>query len=345
MSSLDLDNGVVEQAHGSGGRAMSQLIEQLFIPAFDNPCLRQASDQASFAVPSMQPGEKLVMATDSHVITPLFFPGGDIGSLSVNGTVNDVVMSGANALYLSAAFILEEGFPLGQLKQIVDSMARAAADAGISIVTGDTKVVERGKADGIYITTTGIGRVEPGLDWQPRRIKPGDKVILSGYAGDHGISILAQREHIQLSSELTSDTQSLGSLVAQMRRYANEIHCLRDPTRGGVAACLNELADQAGAGISLNEAAIPVRKEVCAICEILGLDPLDLANEGKLIAICSAEVAEDLVYAMRQHRLGEQAAIIGEVIEDDNRFVRMKTLLGGYRLVDWRYSGPLPRIC
>lgn len=340
-SDLDLLKGKVEMVHGSGGKAMAQLIDQLFLQAFSNPYLDQLNDQASFNLP---PG-KIVMATDSHVISPLFFPGGDIGALSVHGTVNDVAMSGAVPKYLSAGFILEEGFPLADLKRIVDSMAAAAEEAGVSIVTGDTKVVERGKGDGCFINTTGIGVVPDGIELGGDRVKPGDKIIVSGSLGDHGVAIMSLRENLTFETTIESDSQSLHDLVATMVEAVPELHCLRDPTRGGISATLNEIAQQAGAGMQIYEEAIPVKPQVKAACEFLGLDPLFVANEGKLVAFCPADKAEHLVEVMRSHPKGAEAAIIGEVTEDSLNFVQMQTAFGGNRMVDWINGEQLPRIC
>ncbi|MEZ5700209.1 MAG: hydrogenase expression/formation protein HypE [Nitrosomonas sp.] len=338
---LDFKNGCVEMAHGSGGRAMMQLIEQLFMQSFDNAFLSQMNDQAIF------PGYsgRMVMSTDSHVVTPLFFPGGDIGCLSVHGTVNDVVMSGAEPCYLSAGFILEEGLPLADLKRIVESMAAAAREIAIPIITGDTKVVERGSGDGVFITTTGIGKVPEGIHISAERAKPGDKILVSGTIGDHGIAIMLAREDLSFYGTLKSDTASLHGLVAAMVRTAPDIHVLRDPTRGGIAASLNEIAQQSGVGMMLYEKLIPVKEQVSAACEFLGFDPLYVANEGKLIAICSSEDADKLLAVMHAHPLGRDAAIIGEVIEDTHSFVQMETRFGGKRIVDWLSGGQLPRIC
>ncbi len=338
---LDLKQGRVDMTHGSGGRAMAQLIEELFLRAFDNEYLNQHNDQASFNVP---PG-RMVMATDAHVVSPLFFPGGDIGCLSVHGTVNDVAMSGAAPLHLAASFILEEGFPLADLARIVESMARAAHEANVTIVTGDTKVVEQGKGDGVFITTTGIGVVPEGVNISGDRARPGDTIIVSGTIGDHGVAIMSLREDLSFETAIKSDTAALHGLVAAMLAATPDIHCLRDPTRGGLATTLNEIAGQSGVGMMLREAAIPVRGQVKAACEFLGLDPLYVANEGKLIAICAATDAPAVLAAMRAHPLGNDAAIIGEVIEDSHCFVQMETAFGGKRIVDWLTGEQLPRIC
>jgi hydrogenase expression/formation protein HypE len=338
---VDFKHGRVDMTHGSGGRAMAQLIEELFLAAFDNDWLRAANDQACFAVQ----GGRMVMATDSHVVSPLFFPGGDIGCLSVHGTVNDVAMSGAKPLYLSASFILEEGFPLADLKRIVDSMAHAARAAGVPIVTGDTKVVESGKGDGVFITTTGVGVVPAGVNISGDRARPGDAILVSGTLGDHGVAIMAQRESLGFETTIRSDTAALHDLVARMVAAVPDIHALRDPTRGGLATTLNEIARQSGVGMLLQEEAIPVRQEVEAACEFLGLDPLYVANEGKLICICAPEHASQLLETMRAHPLGADAAIIGAVHEDPHHFVQMETAFGGKRIVDWLTGEQLPRIC
>jgi len=339
--SLDIKRGAVDMTHGSGGRAMAQLIVDLFQRHLDNELLRQGNDQAMFLPP---PG-RLVMSTDGHVISPLFFPGGDIGCLAVHGTINDVAMAGARPLYLAAGFILEEGFPLADLARLVESMARAANEAGVPVVTGDTKVVERGKADGIFITTTGLGVVPEGIEISGDRARPGDAILLSGTLGDHGVAVMSKRENLGFGTEILSDTAALHDLVAVMVAAVPDIHCLRDPTRGGFATTLNELARQSGVGMRVRETLIPVREEVAAACELLGLDPLYVANEGKLIAICPAVQAKSLLGVMRAHPKGRDAAIVGEVVADPRQFVRMETAFGGERVVDWLTGEPLPRIC
>lgn len=339
--SLDLKNGCVEMAHGSGGRAMAQLIDQLFLAAFDNEFLRKMNDQACF----QSFNGRMVMSTDSHVVTPLFFPGGNIGSLSIHGTINDIAMSGAKPCYLAASFILEEGFPLADLKRIVDSMAQAAQAAQVPIVTGDTKVVEKGSGDGVFITTTGIGTVPDGINISGENARPGDKILVSGTLGDHGIAILSLRENLSFHTSIQSDTAALHDLVARMIAVAPNIHVLRDPTRGGIATTLNEIALQSSVGMMLYENKLPVREPVSAACEFLGLDPLYIANEGKLVAICAPADAGKLLRAMQAHPLGENAALIGEVIEDTHCFVQMQTRFGGKRVVDWLSGEQLPRIC
>lgn len=338
---LDLKHGRVDMSHGSGGRAMAQLIEELFVAALDNEWLRRMDDQAAFPVAA----GRMVMATDSHVVSPLFFPGGDIGCLSVHGTINDVAMAGAQPLYLAASFVLEEGYPLADLARIVESMARAAREAQVPIVTGDTKVVERGKGDGVFITTTGVGVVPAGVEVSGERARPGDAVLLSGTIGDHGVAIMSLRENLEFETTICSDTAALHGLVAAMIGVVPGVHALRDPTRGGLATTLNEIARQSGVGVRLKERDIPVKPEVAAACELLGLDPLYVANEGKLVAICAQEDAEQLLAAMRAHPLGREAALIGEVVEDEQRFVQMETEFGGARVVDWLAGEQLPRIC
>jgi hydrogenase expression/formation protein HypE len=339
---LDIKHGQVEMAHGAGGRAMAQLIEELFAKYLGNEYLAQGDDGA--LLPSLGEG-KLVMATDSHVVSPLFFPGGDIGCLSVHGTVNDVAMMGAKPLWLSAGFILEEGFKLADLALIVQSMAVASKEAGVPVVTGDTKVVERGKGDGVFITTTGVGVVAPGMELSGKRARPGDVILVSGTLGDHGMAIMAVRESLGFESPIVSDTAALHGLIAAMRESGAEIHVLRDPTRGGLATTLNEIAQQSGVGMMLQEKALPIKPAVNAACEFLGLDPLYVANEGKLVAICAENDAEKLLAAMRAHPLGGDAAIVGTVHEDPHHFVQMTTGFGGKRIVDWLSGEQLPRIC
>ncbi len=333
--------GAVEMIHGSGGRATAELVRTLFHRHLGNPFLAQGNDQAAFDVGA----GRMVMTTDAHVIAPLFFPGGDIGSLAVHGTINDVATAGARPLYLSAAFILEEGFPLADLDRIVASMARASREANVPVITGDTKVVEKGKGDGVFITTTGIGVVPEGVHISGDRAKPGDAILVSGTLGDHGIAVLSKRENLEFETEILSDSAALHGLVADMVAAVPGIHCLRDPTRGGLASTLNEIAQQSRVGMRLVESAIPFKADVVAACELLGLDPLYIANEGKLIAICEKSDAERLLSAMRSHPLGCDAAIIGESVADPHAFVQMQTRFGGRRMVDWLLGDPLPRIC
>lgn len=338
---LNFKNGVVEMAHGSGGRAMNQLLDELFIPYFDNELLCQKNDQAEFPAPA----GRMVMSTDAHVISPLFFPGGDIGSLSVHGTINDVAMAGARPLYLAAAFVIEEGFALKDLEKIVISMANAAKQAGVTVVCGDTKVVEKGNADGVFITTTGVGVVSDEVHLSADQAKVGGHVILSGAIGNHGMAVMAQRQNLGFSSRIESDSAALHTLVQDMLAVSNKIYCMRDATRGGLAAVLNEWAQQSQVGFAIEEQSIPVHKPVAAACELLGLDPLYVANEGKLLALVAPEDSSAVLAVMRQHPLGKEASIIGEVIEDSRCLVRMKTLYGGNRVVDWLAADQLPRIC
>jgi len=339
---LDIRNGRVDLSHGSGGRAMAQLIAEIFHQALDNEWLRQGNDQAAFDVR----GGRMVMTTDAYVVSPLFFPGGDIGSLAVHGTINDIAVGGARPLYLSASFIIEEGFPLADLKRIADRMGAAAGSAGVPVITGDTKVVEHGKADGVFISTTGLGIVLPGLDLSAENARPGDRVILSGTIGDHGVAIMSTRRNLAFATDLVSDSAPLHDLVATMVEAGGHgLRVMRDPTRGGLAATLNELAHQSNVGFRLDEDAIPVRPEVAAACELLGLDPLHVANEGKLVAIVAPATAETVLDAMRAHPLGRDAVVIGEAVADDHCFVQMTTGFGGGRLVDWLSGEQLPRIC
>ena len=343
---LDLKQGRVDLTHGSGGRAMVQLISELFAKHLGNEYLGQGNDGAVLPAPLLDgKPARLVMSTDCHVVSPLFFPGGDIGGLSVHGTVNDVAVMGATPLYLAAGFILEEGFALADLARIVESMAQAARAAGVPVVTGDTKVVERGKGDGVFITTTAVGVLPDGLELGGARARPGDVVLVSGTMGDHGVAIMSQRENLSFDAPVVSDTAPLNGLIAAMLATRADIRCLRDPTRGGLAATLNEIAAQSGVGMMLQEKAIPVNPVVAAACELLGLDPLNVANEGKLIAICASADAPRLLAAMRGHALGVDAAIIGEVIADDHHFVQLTTAFGGRRIVDWLAGDQLPRIC
>ncbi len=340
-SSLNFKDGRVDLTHGSGGRAMAQLIEDLFVRHFDNDLLACQNDQAAFDAPT----GRMVMSTDSFIVTPLFFPGGDIGSLAVHGTINDVAMGGGWPLYLSAGFIIEEGFPLADLERIVRSMAQASKEAGVPVVTGDTKVVEKGKGDGVFITTTGLGAVPEGVVISAEQVRPGDKVLLSGPIGDHGVAIMSKREGLTFETEILSDAASLHTLVADMVAAAPGIRMLRDPTRGGLAAVLNEIALASSVGVRISESAIPIQSEVHGACELLGLDPLYVANEGKLVAFVPPEDSERLLKAMRAHPLGREAALIGEAVEDEHHFVEMETVFGGARVVDWLTGEQLPRIC
>jgi hydrogenase expression/formation protein HypE len=327
--------------HGSGGKLSAELIRDVFLPPLNNEVLARLDDQAIVNIN----GQRLALTTDSFVVKPLFFPGGDIGSLAVHGTVNDLAMGGATPLFLTAAFIIEEGFPIEELRRIVDSMHRAAADAGVQVVTGDTKVVEKGKGDGVFINTTGVGIVPDGVDLSADRARPGDKVLLSGSIGEHGIAILAQREGLEFETTIESDSAPLHTLVGEMLWVTHEIRCMRDPTRGGVSSTLNEIAQQSHVGIELEERSILVREEVRGACELLGLDPLYVANEGKLIAIVAPSVAEAMLQVMKRHPLGTAAQIIGTVKQDNVGLVTMRTPFGTTRIVDMLAGDQLPRIC
>jgi hydrogenase expression/formation protein HypE len=332
--------------HGSGGRLSAELMHSIFLPAFSNPVLARLDDQAIVDVN----GVRLAMTTDSFVVKPLFFPGGDIGSLAVHGTVNDLAMGGAKPLFLSVAFIIEEGLSIDVLRRVVDSLRMAARNAGVCVVTGDTKVVEKGSGDQLFINTTGLGVVPAGLELSASRARPGDKVLLSGSIGEHGIAILAQREGLEFECPVESDSAALHGLSARMLEAGsngkqNAIRCLRDPTRGGVSSTLNEIAEQSRVGIQLEESAIPIREEVRGACEMLGLDPLYVANEGKLIAIVAPEVAEAVLCAMRRDSLGKCARVIGTVVEASSPIVTIRTELGTLRCVDMLAGDQLPRIC
>jgi hydrogenase expression/formation protein HypE len=327
--------------HGSGGKLSAELLRDVFLPALRNPILSRLDDQAIVNVN----GCRLAFSTDSFVVKPLFFPGGDVGSLAVHGTVNDLAMGGAKPLFLSAAFIIEEGLPMDVLRRVVTSMQQAAAEAGVPVVTGDTKVVEKGSGDQLFINTTGIGLVPDGIDLSANRARPGDKVLLSGSIGEHGIAILAEREGLEFESAVQSDSAALHTLVADMLHVTKAIRCMRDPTRGGLSSALNEIAAQSQVGIELQEQAIALREEVRGACEMLGLDPLYVANEGKLVAIVEAGAAEGLLEAMRRHPLGRQARMIGTVTAQNRGLVTMRTALGTTRIVDILAGDQLPRIC
>jgi len=336
-------NEQIVMGHGAGGRMSHQLIQKAFVPAFQNPALQQGDDAALVAPDGLR--QKLSISTDSHVVWPLFFPGGDIGKLAVCGTVNDVAMLGAKPLYLTAGFILEEGLQMDTLQRVIESMRQAAEEAGVQIVAGDTKVVQKGKVDGLYITTAGVGLVREGVDVSGANAKPGDVVLLSGSIGDHGIAVLGARGELGFESSLQSDVAPLNHLIAAMLDASPNVHVLRDPTRGGLATTLNEIAGQSGVGIVLDEETIPVHPEVNAACEMLGFDPLYVANEGKLIAIVAREDAEKVLSAMKQTRYGEGAVAIGEVAAEPKGRVLLKTALGSTRVVDMLAGEMLPRIC
>jgi hydrogenase expression/formation protein HypE len=333
--------GTVTLAHGSGGKLTADLVRDVFLPAFRNPLLEKLDDQAVFAVG----GARLAFTTDSFVVSPLEFPGGDIGKLAVNGTINDLAMSGAAPLYLSVAFILEEGLPLETLQRVVASMRQAASGAGVSIVTGDTKVVERGHGDGMFVTTTGVGIVPDGIEVSADRARPSDRVLVSGYIAQHGMAIMARREGLDFDVPLESDTAALHGLVQAMLAVTPDVHVLRDPTRGGLASALNEIAERSGVAILLDEESLPLQPEVEGLCEMLGLDPLYVANEGKLVAIVPAAHAEAVLAAMRAHPHGAHAAIVGEVEADPAGLVYLRTCVGGTRIVDMPAGEQLPRIC
>lgn len=332
-------------SHGSGGKATHNLIEGIFAPAFSNPLLDPMDDAAILATGEAAE-QRLAFTTDTYVVSPLFFPGGDIGKLAVHGTINDLAVAGAHPRYLSAGFILEEGFAMDDLRRIVASMAEAAKEAGVAIVTGDTKVVQRGKADGVFINTAGVGVVQ--TTWPVGQVyaQPGDRILLSGPVGNHGIAIMLAREELDLETDVQSDTAPLHTLIAEVLAAAGEgVHCLKDPTRGGIATSLNEIALSSEAGIALDERLIPIDTGVRGACEILGLDPLTIANEGKLLAIVAPEVAEAALAAMQGHPLGRQAAIIGVVRAEPKGMVFLQTELGGSRVLDMLVGDPLPRIC
>jgi hydrogenase expression/formation protein HypE len=327
--------------HGSGGRLSAELLQKVFLPAFQDPALNNLNDQALVSVD----GVRLAFTTDSFVVKPLFFPGGDIGSLAVNGTINDLAMGGAEPLYLSVAFILEEGLPLATLTRVAASLGRAAQEAGVAVVTGDTKVVEKGKGDGLFINTSGIGRVFPGISLSADQARPGDCIILSGSIGEHGITILSQREGLEFESPIVSDCAPLHTLVAAMLEASPAIRCMRDPTRGGLSSALNEIAAQSRVGMELEESTIPIQEAVRGACELLGLDPMYVANEGKLVAIVDTGDAERILSAMRAHPIGRQARIIGRVTSANSGLVIMRTSLGTTRIVDMLSGDQLPRIC
>jgi hydrogenase expression/formation protein HypE len=334
---------IIRLAHGAGGRMMADLIRDTFAPPLDNEYLRQMADSTVIQSPSST--LRLAISTDSFVVRPLFFPGGDIGSLAIHGTVNDVAMSGARPLWLTAGFILEEGLEMEVLERVVRSMAEAAREAGVLVVAGDTKVVERGHGDGVYINTAGVGVVMAGMNVGPNLAQPGDVVLLSGTVGDHGIAVLSQREGLAFETALVSDSAPLNKLVEDLLAAAPHTHCLRDATRGGLAAALNELAETSQVGIEIEEAAVPVRPAVAAACEMLGFDPLTVANEGKLVAFVPPEEAEAALTALRAHPLGQEAARIGTITEEQAGMVLALTAIGGKRIVDMPLGELLPRIC
>jgi hydrogenase expression/formation protein HypE len=329
-------------AHGSGGTMMRELIEDVFIARFNDEALLRMDDAASLEIPE---GSRIALTTDTYVVTPRFFPGGDIGKLAVAGTVNDVSTAGATPLYLSVGFVLEEGLPIEELTRILDSMVAVAAEAGVRIVTGDTKVVERGHGDGIFINTAGVGTLRPGVDLSSRYLRPGDAVLLSGTLGDHGIAVMSTREGLSFGTDIVSDAAPLNHLVAAVLDAAPGARCFRDPTRGGLASCLNELAAASGVSITVIEDDVPVREQVRGACEMLGYDVYQVANEGKMVAVVPSEQAAAALEAMRGSRYGEDAAIIGEVAEGPAGRVYVKTSFGARRIMDMLVGEQLPRIC
>ncbi len=336
------DREHVTLGHGSGGRLTSQLVEELVLPAFRNPALEALDDQAVLDVPG---GGRIAFTTDSYVVSPIFFPGGDIGSLAIHGTVNDLAMGGARPLALSLALILEEGFPLADLARVIDSARAAAARVGVPVVTGDTKVVGRGSGDGVFVNTTGIGVVPPGVRLGSSRVRDGDAIVVSGTLGDHGMAILAHREGLQLEGNLVSDSAPLHELAQAVLAACPDTHAMRDPTRGGLAATLVEIASRQRIAMVIDEAALPVRDEVSGACELLGLDPLHVANEGKLVAFVPAEGADAVVAALRAHPLGRDARVIGRVGSPHEGLVVQRTWIGGERIVELPFAEPMPRIC
>jgi hydrogenase expression/formation protein HypE len=332
----------IVMGHGGGGKLGNELVEYLFLPAFRNPALENLGDAAVLDLGS----GRIAMSTDSFVVQPLFFPGGSIGELAVNGTVNDLAVSGAVPRFLSASFILEEGFPLAQLAASVDAMAKAAATAGVQIVTGDTKVVERGHGDGCYISTAGVGVLREGIQVGPHRAQPGDAVLVSGTIGDHGMAIMSVRESLEFESQIRSDCAALNGLIAEVLDLAGSaVHAMRDPTRGGLASTLNEIAHSSGVGIAIDEASLPVRTEVQSACELLGLDPVYVANEGKAVFIVAPEAADSVLKVLRAHPLGRDAARIGQVTGEHKSMLVARTAMGSNRVVPTQIGEQLPRIC
>ena len=332
----------IVMGHGGGGKLGNELVEHLFLPAFRNPELENLGDAAVLDLG----GGKLAMSTDSFVVQPLFFPGGSIGELAVNGTVNDLAVSGAEPRFLSASFILEEGFPLAQLAAIVEAMAQAAATAGVKIVTGDTKVVERGHGDGCYINTAGVGLLRPGITVGPHRAQPGDAILVSGTIGDHGMAIMSVREGLEFESQIRSDCAALNGMIADVLAAAGAaVHAMRDPTRGGLASTLNEISQSSGVGVEIDEPSLPVRPQVQSACELLGLDPVYVANEGKAVFFVAPEAAEQVLAVLRAHPLGCDAARIGRVTAEHKRMLVARTAMGANRVIPTQIGEQLPRIC
>jgi hydrogenase expression/formation protein HypE len=337
-----LRDELVTLAHGSGGKATQTLVEGLFAEELGNPVLDEVEDAALL---ELDGAGRIAFTTDSYVVKPLFFPGGDIGELAVNGTINDLAVSGARPLALSAGFVIEEGFALQDLRRIASSMARASESAGVSVVAADTKVVERGNADGLYVNTAGLGRIPNGVDLGFERVRPGDRVLVSGTLGDHGMAVMIARGELALEVDLESDTAAVHELTSALLELGDAVHWMRDPTRGGLATTLNELAQRAEVGVVLSEAALPLRPTVVGACEILGIDPLYVANEGKIVAVVAPGAAGHALATLRAHPLGLEAALIGEVRDDPDRLVLLDTAFGGTRIVDVLVGDPLPRIC
>ena len=336
------DYPTIVMGHGGGGKLGNELVEHLFLPAFRNPELENLGDAAVLELG----GGHLAMSTDSYVVQPLFFPGGSIGELAVNGTVNDLAVSGAEPKFLSASFILEEGFALAQLAAIVEAMAKAAATAGVKIVTGDTKVVERGHGDGCYINTAGIGLLRPGITVGPHRAQPGDAILVSGTIGDHGMAIMSVREGLEFESQIRSDCAALNGMIAEVLAAAGAaIHAMRDPTRGGLASTLNEIAAASGVGVEIDEPSLPVRPEVQSACELLGLDPIYVANEGKAVFFVAPEAVDEILAILRAHPLGKDAARIGRVTAEHKRMLVARTAMGANRVIPIQIGEQLPRIC
>jgi hydrogenase expression/formation protein HypE len=336
-----MNDAVVTLADGAGGKASRRLVEGLFLEELRNPLLEPLGDAAILSANGM----RLAVTTDSYVVRPLRFPGGDIGELAVNGTVNDLAVAGAAPLALTAGFVIEEGFPLDELRGLTRSMARAADAASVAVVAGDTKVVERGAADGLYVTTAGVGLLDPRVELDPRRVRPGDRVLVSGGIAEHGIAVMLARGNLELELDVESDTAPVHELAAELYALGSSLRWLRDPTRGGLATLLNELALGSGSSVVLQEEALPVRGDVRAACELLGIDPLYVANEGKLVAVVAPEAADAALAALRAHPLGARAADIGEIRADDLPLVLAETPFGGTRIVDMLVGDPLPRIC
>jgi hydrogenase expression/formation protein HypE len=333
--------GVIQMSHGAGGRDMAELIDRMFVAAFDNPHLSGREDNAVLDLPA----GRLAISTDSYVVSPLFFPGGDIGTLAVNGTINDVAVAGARPIALTLGLVLEEGLSLAVLERVVASIAAASRAAGVPVVTGDTKVVEKGKGDGMFINTTGIGQVRDGVRISATAVRPGDVVLVSGFLGDHGVAVMAERGGFDFETTIETDCAPLHGLIDALLDAVPGVRALRDPTRGGLAAVLNEFAAASSVGFRIRESELPIRSEVASACELLGLDPLYVANEGKLVAVVPAESAVAALAALRGHPLGRDSAIIGIARDDPNHFVEMETDFGGVRMVDWIAGEQLPRIC